>query len=311
MITDKDQVAYFNFLCKTYDGLTRVITATKNRIQSLNPEMNADNYWILNGMVENKPGTSIKYQGLESIKGQVSRRIEKELGFWPVWSNWMEHIPGIGPFIAGNLILKYYYAFIPVCKDCGTVLEKKDKTFWCSECQKSVKGEGNLQHKLTIKDFPMISSWWHYMGRHNVAHCPTCRKILTNNTCPKCGKIIENPIYLMPKRQSGTQSDWSTPGRTLGFMIREAFNMFSEDHFYKSYQVKEKAKYAKRHPDWTKGHCHNVAWNNTVKLFLSHFWQVARTLDGLSVTEPYIVAKDPVHKIIPPFYWEGEGRKAA
>ena len=290
MITGKEQVSYLNFLCKTYDGLNRVITATKNRLQSLNPEMNADNFWILKGMTENKQGTSIRYQGLENIKGQIVRRIEKELEFWPIWSEWMKQVPGIGAYIGGNLILKYYYAFIPICGECGAELEKTEGTFFCKNCEKSVKGEGNLHHKLRIKDFPMISSWWHYMGRH----------------------VVDGVV---PKRKAGVVSDWSTPGRQIGFQIGDQFNRQSEDHPYKMFMLSRKQRHEKKNADrekpWSKGHIHNAAKNEAVKLFLSHFWQVARTLDELPVTEPYIVAKDPIHKVIPPYYWDGKMTKAA
>jgi hypothetical protein len=286
MITDKEQVAYLNLLCRTYDGLTRVITSTKNRLHSLNPEMDADNNWIIKGMVENKDGTSIRYQGMENIKGQVSRRIAKELEFWPLWTEWMKGVPGIGPFIGGNLILKYYYAFIPACKDCGAELEKKDGTFWCGECNKSVKGEGNLEHKLKIRDFPMISSWWHYMGRHVVD-----------------GKV--------PKLKSGQVSDWSTPGRQVGYQIGQAFIKMKSDHLYRKFYDERRKLRDKTHPESTDMHKMNMALNETTKMFLSHMWQVARTIDGLPLTDPYIVSKDPIHKIIPPFYWDGKLAKAA
>lgn len=276
MITDKDQIGYLNFLCRTYDGINKLIVSTKNRIQSLAPEVNMK--------------TNDVIQAMESQKGKISRRVGKELDFWPIWSEWMKQVPGIGPAIGGNLILLYYYRFMPICPKCATKLKKKDKTFWCDTCEKSVKGEGNLQHKIEIKDFPMISSWWHYMGRH----------------CDENG--------VMPKRAKGVISDWSNTGRQIGFQIGDQFNRQSPDHSYKAYLLKRKARHLKKNDQrdkpWTTGHIHNAGRNEAVKMFLSHFWQVARGLDGLSITVPYIVAKDPVHKIIEPFYWH-EFKEAA
>jgi len=272
MITDKDQIGNLNFMCRTYDGINKLIVSTKNRLQSLNPEAIVK----LNDIV----------QGMESQKGKVSRRIGKELEFYPVWNDWMVNVPGIGPAIAGNLIILYYYRFMPCCKDCGTVLEKKENTFWCSQCEKSVKGEGNLNHKIEIKDFPMISSWWHYMGRH----------------------VVDGNV---PKRAKGVVSDWSTPGRQVGFQIGQSFIKMKPDHLYRAYYDTRHRLRDKTHPEATKMHKMNMCLNETIKLFLSHFWQVARTLDGLPLTDPYIVAKDPIHKIILPFYWEEELRKAA
>jgi hypothetical protein len=57
-----------------------------------------------------------------------------------------------------------------------------------------------------------------------------------------------------------------------------------------------------------------MAWNEAVKLFLSHFWQVAHILDGLEMTLPWCVqhgGHDEKH-IIPPYYFNGnEEEKAA
>lgn len=291
METNEEYVKSLIFMTRTYEGITKQISSAKNRTQSLMREKNLNHDSVISEM--------------ESVKGKIDRRIGKELVFYPIWNDWLKDVPGIGNTTAAKLIILYYFRLMAVCQDCGTGLEKKDGTLWCETCQKSVKGEGNLHHEVQIKEFPRISSWWHYMGRHNVAHCPDCRKILDeDNVCPKCKLEILEPKYLMPKRQSGIQSDWSTPGRTVGHMIRESFNKQQPDHEYKGYYLREKAKYAKRNPDWTKGHCHNVAWNNTVKLFLSHFWQVAHKIEGLEMAEPYILKVNPAHNFIKPYYFE-------
>jgi len=219
MITDRDQIQNLNFMCRTYDGINKLIVSTKNRLQSLNPEATVK----LNDIV----------QGMESQKGKVSRRIAKELEFWPIWSEWMKNVPGVGPAIGGNLIILYYYRFMPQCKDCETVLEKKEKTFWCPTCEKSVKGEGNLSHKIEIKDFPMISSWWHYMGRH----------------------VIEGKV---PKRAKGVVSDWSTPGRQIGFQIGQSFIKMKSDHLYRAFYDNRRVLREKTHPEATKLHKMNM-----------------------------------------------------
>ena len=306
METNEEYVKSLIFMTRTYEGITSQISAAKNRTQSLMKERSLKHDSLIKEM--------------ESLKGKIDRRIGKELVFYPIWNDWMVDVPGIGFTTAAKLIILYYFRMVSICPDCDTDLIKKDvdgeNTLFCETCQKSVKGLGNLRHRVEVKDFPRISSWWHYMGRHNVAHCPECRKIIVDNKCPNkdCDSFkqeIMEPIYLMPKRQKKIQSDWSTPGRTVGHMISESFNKQKPDHLYRNYQIREKAKYAKRHEDWTKGHVHNVAWNNTVKLFLSHFWQVARSIDDLEVTLPYINQKNPTHNLILPFYYDGEIKKAA
>ena len=120
--------------------------------------------------------------------------------------------------------------------------------------------------------------------------------------------VIEGKV---PKRTKAVLSDWSTPGRQIGFQVGQSFIKKEGAHLYRAYYDKRRALRETTHPEATKMHKMNMSLNETVKMFLSHFWQVARTLDDLPVTVPYIVGKDPVHKIIPPFYWDQELREAA
>jgi len=295
-----EAVTELNYLVRSYEGLTKLIAATLTRLQSkglTKEEAGKDPF--LKGEHIIKSSQTTQYKGLNSVKTQLTSRIEKELQWWPIWSEWMVNIPGIGPAIASQLIMLYYYRFIPVCTDCKGNLIKKavaDKktgkeinTLFCEVCQKSVKGEGNLQHRIELKDFPRISSWWHYLGRH----------------------VVDGE---MPKRRKGVQVDWSTKGRTVGYQISEQFNRPPKTCPYRIFLLRQKGKHLKkndtREKPWTKVHIHNAARNEVAKLFLSHFWQVARELDGLPVTEPY-VGKHLGHDIIPPYYWNEKLEKAA
>ncbi len=272
-MTNESEIKYLNFLTRTYEGVTQLIASTKQRLQSLPGEKREEKFdTLLKGLG--------KESGLETVKGRIVREIEKELKRWDIWEQWAKKIPGIGPFIAAQMIILFYYRFIPVCKDCGGKLEKNEHKLICVDCSKVAK-EGLLSHKLEFKDFPTISKWWAYMGRHTVDG-------------------------VMPKRKAGTQSNWSTVGRTLGFHIGDQFNRQKEDHPYKALSLQRKAKHAKNHPEWKKGHVHNAAMNEVVKIFLAHWWTVARTIEGKPVSEPYAGALMGHTNIIQPFYWENE-----
>jgi len=263
-----------NYNLKNYEGLTKQIVQTTNRAHSydIDPAHEA----ILHG--ERDKSGKMKFQGLEQIKDKQSRKLHKLVDEWPVYSDWLAKIPGIGGYIAAKLIRLYYFKFIAICKDCGADL---DDDFICIVCKKKAFGMGNLLHRVELRDFPAISSWWHFMGRHNDG----------------TGK--------MPKSRKGEMADWSHAGRKTGFDIKEAFN--KQDNLYKRYAEKRKAYRRNTHPDATKGYQHNMAWNETVKLFLSHFWQVARTLDGLPLTDPWAIKHGGHDKssIIAPYYWDG------
>jgi len=258
---ERETIEHLNFLLKTYDGLIGLITRTKNRLHALNPD--AD------------PCHQDEIKAISSIKDKVARKITKELRFWPIWTEWMEKIPGVGPYVAGNLILLYYYRFTPVCQDCGTPVEKKEGTFWCPACDKSVKGDGLSQYKIEDKDFPCVSAWWSYMGRGNGVQ----------------------------KRKKGVQANWSSRGRAVIYQFGDQVNR-QKDTPYKLFFLARKKKREQTHPDASKGHRHNMARNEVGKLFLSHFWHVAREIAGKSTAGPYADVVLKHTGIIAPYYWE-------
>jgi hypothetical protein len=294
-------IQWLTYLVRSYDGINKMLTQLKTRIQSLH--------------LERDPKNDDTIQALESIKGKLSRKIGKEIEYWPIWNQWMVNIPGIGPFIGGKLILLYYYRNVPVCPECGADVEKKEQTFWCPSCETSIKGQGNLHHRIEEKDFPRISSWWHYMGMHTAPHCREHgRRLVKENGgppryCDKCKRYLADHeiVNRKPKRQAGMASDWSNDGRKIasqfiadGFMRQKA----GSGHLYRDFYDAQKEKRRRTHPDASDGHRNNMARNETAKLFLSHFWTVARTLDGKPVTEPYAGAVMGHTNIVEPFYWE-------
>ena len=270
-------IAYMNYLIRTYQAVTKGIASTKNRLQSLPGDhpVKFDN--ILHGEDNGKN----KEVGLITIKGRIARMVGNELIHWDIWNLWLKDIPGIGPVTAAELIMLYYYRFIPVCSKCKTDIEKINDTYWCSKCEKSLKGDGLLNYRTEEKDFANISKWWAYMGRD-----------------------IRDGA--MRKKKKGEQMNWSAAGRKLGFLIGECFNKQQPDHLYKKVWLEERAKYHKvpEKTRWTTGHIYNASKNNTVKLFLAHFWTVARTLSGKDVTLPYAMTIMGHTGYVAPFYFD-------
>jgi len=266
---------YLRMRVKDYEELTKVIAQKKQRLASYYGIDEAKDQAKFDVMIKGERGM----EGLETQKGRASRDIEKALDLFDIWRIWLKEIPGIGPALAGSLVLLYYSKNVPVCQKCGGDLEKIEGGMQCKECGAKAKADGVLQYREEKRDFPNISKWWAFMGRHTVDG-------------------------VMPKRKAGTVSNWSTKGRTLGFHIGDQFNRQKDDHPYKAFMLERKKKHAKNHPDWSKGHIHNAAKNEAVKLFLAHFWTVAREIDGLEVTEPYAGCIMGHTGIIRPFYWD-------
>jgi len=260
-----DVVFNLNFLCKTYDSMNKALTSTKNRLHALNPEALAKHQDVVGR--------------LESEKGRIGRRILKECEFWPVYTDWMQHVPGAGPYVCGNMILLYYYRFQPICTKCegGTLNIVKGEGMVCDSCGKTVK-DGLLKHRVEEKDFPRISNFWSYMG------------------------VGINGDGKKPKKAKGSACNWSSKGRAILWQFGEG-SIKLPHSLYREYYDKVRRKRDRTHPDASKMHKLNMARHETGKLFAAHFWLIARGLDGKEVTAPYAdtIMGHTVHK---PYYFK-------
>jgi len=291
-----DVINNLNFSLKTYDAITKTVVMTKNRLAHMNSE--------------EKPGNNQFIKNMESLQGQLTRATLRELEYWPIWTEWLKGVPGIGPGIAGNLILLYYYRFIAVCKDCGSDVikkesepkknkngkapvikldengeEKKVMTFFCPTCNKSIKGEGVLKHRIdkTTKDFSNVSKWWAYLGQ----------------------SVVDGK---MPKRQTGVVSNWSAKGRQTAYMIGISFEHQKDTsgNPYREFYDATKKKLQAVYPEKTDGHRRDMSKMRTAKFFLSHFWHVARELEDKSTRGIYSDVILAHTGIIPPYYWKND-----
>lgn len=264
-----------NFLVKGYIGVNKMITGTKNRLHQLSYEADPKTEPILRGDDESV--------GLESIRRSIQGRTRKVLSSnFILWTHWLSRIPGMGPVTGGGLVLLYYYKFVPICRKCACELIKQDGTFWCPACKKSVRGQGNTKYRIDVRDFPTISKWWAFLGMH----------------CNEKG--------VKPRREKGKQANWSSRGRGLAWMAATSFvKQKDKGQLYRD-KVYEpiKANKLRKKPDLADGHRNNQALNETAKIFLSHFWVVARTLDGLPVSEPYAQKILGHTNITEPLYWD-------
>lgn len=264
MITDQPTIEMLNFLVKTYDQCVRTSTATQNRIHHLNPDR-APQYDEIVKM-------------MDSMKGKIARRIEKQLEYWPIWTDWMKGVPGIGPATGGRLIMLYYYRFIPICQECGGDLIKGDGVMTCSGCGKTAKGDGVLKYRLGFKYFLHVAGWWKYMGVH----------------CDETGR--------KPKRKAGLVSDWSSQGRALAYLIGESF--IKSKGPYRDFFDERKRKREITHPEASRLHRNNMARHEVAKLFLSHFMEVAKEIEGDAWNRIYPEVIMGHTGIVKPFHWE-------
>jgi hypothetical protein len=270
----KEVILYLNFLSKTYDHLTVTVSAAKIRWKALNKQGDFKFDDI--------------FTRLDSEKDKINRRIEQLLIHWPIWNYWLSHVDGIGGSTAAALIILYYYKFIPICKECGgDLIKKKDEerngrqNYICSKCNRPSKGDGMLDHRIEDRDFPRVSNWWSFMGRG-----------------------ADKDTGRMKKKKKGETINWSNRGRVVSYQAAKNFIMRGEDNPYYQVYIGIKRKKEILFPGPAKKlHRDNMAHHEMSKIFLQHFWLIARTIDGKPITEPYVALMGN-HNIIKPFFWD-------
>ena len=125
--------------------------------------------------------------------------------------------------------------------------------------------------------FDKVSGMWKYCGLHVVN-----------------GKA--------PRRVAGQKTDFNPFARVMMWRLGEGFRMQGRSYrfIYELFLQESREK----HPDWTMAHHINHARRVTVKLFLSHYYEVSRALLGLPRRTPYPLIQNR-EKYIPPLIDEG------
>jgi hypothetical protein len=67
----------------------------------------------------------------------------------------------------------------------------------------------------------------------------------------------------------------------LGLSLLRCGSPYADEY----YRAKE---YYQQNRDWNRGHVHMAALRKSIKLFLSHMWEVGRQLEGLPIRRPYV-----------------------
>lgn len=162
-------------------------------------------------------------------------------------------------------------------KDVATLL--KDVPIW-TEFMEAIKGIGPclagslVAGMVDIGRFNHISALWHYCGMH----------------------VVDGEA---PRRKRGSKITWNPFLRMTLFKLTDSFiKQNAEKSLYRRLYDEKKAYYQKKFPEpvkdgkktrYTKGHIHNMAKRYSGKIFLSHLWVAWRKLEGLTVTEPWIL----------------------
>ena len=140
------------------------------------------------------------------------------------------------------------------------------------------------------------------MGMHTVEYCPKCKKYLNKGAtvCPTCGTAM---YRIKPKRQKGMKMNWNGDGRKLCWLIANQFRKQKGSKYVEFMKMKH-SEFEKMHSDWTKLRLYNSVNNVVGRLFLAHFYEVMRKIEGKPVSEPYVQKFMGHTNITKPFYWD-------
>lgn len=118
-----------------------------------------------------------------------------------------------------------------------------------------------------------------------------CGMSVNKSLIEKDGRQIE--IGTADRPTKGEKLHYNPKLKSLLWLIGASFLKANSPYrkFYDARRAKtDNLKLDKDGKPWTPGHCHADALRVMVKVFLSHFWEVGRELNGLSVSAPYAFA---------------------
>ncbi len=214
----------------------------------------------------------------------------------PLWGFWLKHVGGIGEKLTAQLV--YLIKGQVHDEECQ---EKRDKYY--SKKKPGEKRAPTFLCDCPVKDierFHSVSALWKYAGLNVEKFCRDCDKTIEDASlvCPHCGST--NLGGRAPKRRRGQKITWNPRLRMVCFNIGKSFVRVTKGP-YRAFYDEYKAFYNAKYPDRSAGHRDAMARRKTVKLFLSHLFEMWHRMKGLEPPKPYILEHGGhVHRIPPP-----------
>lgn len=114
--------------------------------------------------------------------------------------------------------------------------------------------------------------------------------------------------------QKGQKSPYNRRLKSICWQVVDQF-IKQQTPLYSDLYYTEKARQRELYPEKIKvngkwkyndGHLHNRAIRKTAKIFLQHLWVIWRELEGLPVSEPWVIAQGGHANYVPPPNWPME-----
>ena len=134
--------------------------------------------------------------------------------------------------------------------------------------------------------FRSVSALWAYAGLH----------------CVDDG----NGKFVAAKRTKGQESNWNQKLKSHCWLLASQLLKNKCPTYADLYYQQKEKSLAK---GLTAGHAHNQSLRKVAKVFLSHYWHVARTLAGLDTRSLWIIEHGGHQDVIAPPFWNGKEMK--
>ena len=271
------KLAVLKQLVATYYGVQKVRVAMGNRIAGIIKEYGEGEY--MNSLIET-------FEVSENIEKTIIKHVRPILREFPIYTEWLRHVKGIGDVLAAGLIA-------------------------------GIK---------TPARFSNISKLWKYCGYHvengQAPRRRTGQKVSWNpfmkTLCWKVGEsFVKTKGYYRKAydRFRAVEERKSEEGlvrkvdEAIGFVPKDkrAIELIGQRPIKREDVAKlKKAGIDELLVGMTNAHIFARAKRKTVKLFLAHLWIVWRELEGLEVTKPYANAILGHADFIEPPHYNGE-----
>jgi len=224
----------------------------------------------------------------DKIETTLEKRISAGVEAYPIWTEWLSKIRGVGKLTGGCLIAWIEGPHYPNGRfRCHVCLEKFSlKDHAAGHAEKVHDDVREMDSVDGIAAFATISKLWSYAGLGVVFRCndhPAAAAARDGDvfSCTQCHKELKGQAQ---KRRRGEQSNWHTGLHNLSWKIADLFIKLGSG--YRTIYDDKKAEYIRR-DGMTKGHAHLMAMRKMMKIFFAHYWLESRGLAGLPVTRPY------------------------
>jgi len=197
---------------------------------------------------------------VRALEDTLKSTLEDSLENYPIWTEYLSKIKGIGPLLASSLIAEI--------------------------------GD--------IKRFDTVSKLWSYFGLnvgYVRMECAKGHKLMAARAKEKCPVLVEKNktcgaeianlgyVHEAMRRRDGWRVLYNTRAKTLAWKVGNQLLTNKNEFFKQLYDTRKQAELNKGLSD---GHAHSRALRRMIKIFLCLLWVKWRKLEKLPVTKPYV-----------------------